>query len=297
MSTTAVQAEIESFREYLRTRYKSGTVHRYGEDVQQYLSQIGAEAAHTARHHQISAYVNHLRRRVSPGRISAIVSSIKAYYRYLLETGVRTDHPCRSVSIRDAKRGRELVEELFSDEELEQLLQRKERFSLVAARNRVMLMFLIYQGLTSGELVGLRTGDVDLSEAVVHVRGTGVTEDRTLPLRARQIMALHTYLRETRPRLVTKKKHDILIVSHHGEPEWRESVAYVVRTCRVMFPGRKLTPQTIRMSVARNLLRSGKDVRIVQAYMGQRTPHTTERYKPDGLEELKKTIQQYHPLG
>jgi integrase/recombinase XerD len=50
------------------------------------------------------------------------------------------------------------------------------------------------------------------------------------------------------------------------------------------------------MSVTRNLLKEGKDIRVVQTYMGHKSPGTTEKYKQSHTEELKAEIQKYHPI-
>lgn len=50
------------------------------------------------------------------------------------------------------------------------------------------------------------------------------------------------------------------------------------------------------MSLTRNLLKEGKDVRIVQAYMGHKSPGTTEKCKQSHIETLKAEIQKYHRI-
>jgi integrase/recombinase XerD len=50
------------------------------------------------------------------------------------------------------------------------------------------------------------------------------------------------------------------------------------------------------MSVTRNLLKEGKDIRVVQVYMGHKSPGTTEKYKQNHTEELKMEIQKHHPI-
>jgi len=63
-----------------------------------------------------------------------------------------------------------------------------------------------------------------------------------------------------------------------------------------MFPDRNLNPRTIRQSVITNLLKEGKDLRVVQVFAGHKKS-TTEKYRQSGLEELQAAIEKYHPLG
>ncbi len=80
------------------------------------------------------------------------------------------------------------------------------------------------------------------------------------------------------------------------EPVSSDSIQRMVFRYQYLFPDKTLPRQTIRMSVTRNLLKEGKDIRIVQVYMGHKSPGTTEKYKQSHTEELKAEIQKYHPL-
>ena len=46
-----------------------------------------------------------------------------------------------------------------------------------------------------------------------------------------------------------------------------------------------------------NLLKSGNDLRVVQAFAGHKYPSATERYKQTQVEELKQAVLKHHPLG
>jgi len=58
----------------------------------------------------------------------------------------------------------------------------------------------------------------------------------------------------------------------------------------------KITPLKIRQSVIANLLKEKNDTRVVQEFAGHRRTSSTEAYKQTGLEELKQSINKFHPL-
>ena len=60
--------------------------------------------------------------------------------------------------------------------------------------------------------------------------------------------------------------------------------------------GMKITPQKIRQSVIANMLKTGKDIRIMQAFTGHKRIASVEEYRQTGLEELKILVHKYHPL-
>jgi len=118
---------------------------------------------------------------------------MKRYYDYLLETGQRNDHPCKYLKFKDKHKPIQL-QNLFSETELELLLDRENRFNNLELRNKVAISLLIYQGLTSEELVNLRVRDVDLDEGTIYERRGAKQNARTLPLRTKQIRMFDAYI-------------------------------------------------------------------------------------------------------
>jgi integrase/recombinase XerD len=71
---------------------------------------------------------------------------------------------------------------------------------------------------------------------------------------------------------------------------------HVIRTYRHYIPEKIINPKIIRQSVISNLLKKGKDIRLVQVFAGHKYPDTTERYKQNNVYELQSEIEKYHPL-
>ncbi len=168
--------------------------------------------------------------------------------------------------------------------------------AILEIRNQVVLSLLIDQGLQLAELAGLRVSDVRLKEGEVYVRSTPRTNGRTLSLKPRQIMLLHSYMTRERLQLL-REQTDALILTKRGTAERGEGIHYLASTFRHRFKGRSLTPETIRQSVIANLLKQGHDLRMVQVFAGHKYPSSTERYKQSQIEELKAAVLRYHPFG
>ncbi|MFV8344425.1 tyrosine-type recombinase/integrase [Flavobacterium sp. XS2P39] len=81
-----------------------------------------------------------------------ILSAIKKYYDFLVMAGMRNEHPCKQLTIKNKQNQSVQVQDLFSSEELQLLLTRENRYQFLDSRNSVLLSLLIYQGLTSEEL-------------------------------------------------------------------------------------------------------------------------------------------------
>jgi integrase/recombinase XerD len=286
------------FETYLKQHTAPSTADRYIREINRFLSlnetkQIDSK---TANYSQLLTYIGERRKQFQKSSsIGCTLHAIKHYYCYLVQIGERKDNPAQSIRLRD-KRNRDIqTQDLFTSQELELLLDRKERYKMLKNRNQLVLSLLIYQGLANREVRNLKLSDIDLKEAKINIEASGKNNGRILKLNAKQMYFLMSYLNEDRPNLL-KIESNQLIISKSGKPETVEGVFYITETSKYLFPTRNLNPVTIRQSVITNLLKSGNDLRIVQAFAGHKHPSTTEKYKQTHLEELKNQVLKFHPL-
>lgn len=289
--------ETMNLKDYLQEHYTPKTAAAYTREINSFLKAV--PKAEKAVHEDIADYIGALRKRYnSPATLNRILCSIKAYYDYLYATGKRNNNPARSLRLRDRQNRDIQLQDLFTTEELEKLLERKERYTLLTYRNKVMMSLLIYQALSPTEMERIETTDVNLEKGEIYIRSTHKTNSRNLQLKPMQIMLFFQYLQEIRPKLLKNNKSDKLLIGARGKTVPSEDITkHVKRSYRNLFPERKVNATSIRQSVITNLLKAGNDLRIVQAFAGHKTPSTTEKYKQTNVELLKQAIQQHHPLG
>ncbi len=286
-----------NLKNYLNDRHTTATAKRYLRDIQIYQK---ANPRHkTANYGDIMDYIGTLRQKYkNPASVKTILHSLKKYYSFLIFNGERTDHPCKFINLKEKENRNIQLQDLFTTQELEILLERKERYQVLKIKNQVVLTLLIYQGLTTGELTRLEVNDIDLEKAEIYIKSSSKLNSRTLKLKSNQILIFHKYLTEIRLKLANQSKNQttIFLLNKLGNPETGEQISYLVSTFKHHFSDRNLNPKTIRQSVITNFLKSGNDLRIVQVFAGHKYPSATERYKQTNVEELKKQVQKYHPL-
>lgn len=286
-------------KKYLAERYTQRSAHCYGLMIENYCHHVSNPQR--ARYKDILLY---LEKRREEGRQShtlrSYLAAIKAYYDYLKKTGRRKDHPCKHLRLRDRIDHRINVQDLFSSTELELLFEQPPREITrqpsTTLRDKVILSLLIYQALTTKNIVNLEVKDLDLDQATIHIKAETTLNARTLELHPKQIMLINRYLNEERP-VLNKCNSDKLILTRRYQPERGCGVHDVVKAYRKLYSTKTLTPLAIRQSVIANLLKAGKDIRAVQVFAGHRSPMTTERYQQTGIEELTAAVMKYHPLG
>jgi site-specific recombinase XerD len=225
-----------------------------------------------------------------------ILSAIKKYYDFLVMAGMRNEHPCKQLNIKNKQNQSVQVQDLFSSEELQLLLTRENRYQFLDSRNSVLLSLLIYQGLTSEELAELTVKNIDLDAGTIYIKASTNQNRRTLELLNKQMIVFSKYINEIRPELL-RCDTDKLLLSKLGKPISVDGIHAIIEPLKPLFPDRNLNPRTIRMSVICNWLNEKKiPLERVQELARHKWPGTTEKYfKVDSLQQ-REMINRFFPL-
>jgi integrase/recombinase XerD len=283
---------------YLYERFAARTAHGYQLMIENYCRQV--KHPDKAKYKDILRYLEQAR---SKGKKSntmfTYIAAIKVYYDYLKQIGIRKDHPCKHLILKDKIDRQVNVQDLFSSIELQLLFEQPPRAinrqPSLALRDKVILSLLIYQGLTTKNIVSLELQDLNLEQATIYIKSERNLNARTLELHPKQIMLINKYLHEERT-ILNRSNTTKLILTRRYQAERGCGVHHIVKVYKYLFPDKTLSPLTIRQSVIANLLKAGKDIRAVQVFAGHRSPMTTERYQQTGIEELTAAVLKFHPL-
>ena len=279
-------------QEYISQHYSPKSVSRYLRQIEQFKIQQG-DKAEQSKYQDILEYISSLReRKLHPKSLKNHLHSIKIYFRYLVEMNMREDHPCEHLQLKDQINKSIIVESLYTKEELEILYQESIKQNTkenTNSQDKIIIGLLIYQALTITELIELKIKDVNLEEGSIRIQGNenklkNGNKSRTLYLQSKQILLIHEHIKE-------KKAEENLIQIQ----DKKLYGSYVNRLLK-RITNKHYSPQKIRQSVIANLLKENKDIRIVQEFAGHRKTGSTEAYKRTGWEELKTSIEKYHPL-
>lgn len=193
-----------------------------------------------AAYSEIMDYIGRLRKKYdNPQTVKTTLHGIKKYYAWLVATGQRKDHPCTFLYLKD-KEGNSVQSQdlLFTTEELELLLERKERYTDLKIRNQVIIGLLIYQGITTGELTRIELQDINLDTAEIYIKASSKLNSRTLKLTPKQVLPLHKYIHEIRSKLL-KAKTEKLIINKLGNAETGYQIHYLAGTFKYLLSGQE----------------------------------------------------------
>ncbi len=228
----------------------------------------------------------------SKKHINTMLRAIRNYYDYLKSTGEAMINPAANLYLKGIRH--KLPHDILSLESLSQLYQAYPVIDNRSKRNKIILGMLIYQGITTDELMKLTISDVKLQEGKVHIPGSKHSNSRSIELKSFQVLELHEYINRIRPGLITHPT-DQLFISMEGCLNMKNSLHHLFRALKRTNPEIKNAKQ-IRASVITDWLKT-HNLRQVQYMAGHRYVSSTERYQLNNLEGLKDQVDKYHPLG
>lgn len=157
------------------------------------------------------------------------------------------------------------------------------------------IICLFSTGVRVGELVSIKTEDIDQHDGSIRVRGKGNRERRVFLLKGEAASALRQYLRSRR---LTRSKCENLLVAQNGRAVDTQYVRrLVVRAAEQAGLSRRVTPHMLRHTAATQLVEAGVDIRFVQKLLGHASIATTQIYTQVSDASLKATLERVDTLS
>lgn len=222
-----------------------------------------------------------------------LISSIKIYFKFLVEEEKREDNP--SLLLEAPKLGIYLPDTL-SYEEIEKMIEVVDLKSSYGRRNLAIIEVLYGCGLRVSELVGLKISHINFEESFLMIEGKG-DKKRLVPFTKYTEEMILDYLFYVRNEgKIHPKYEDILFLNNRGKAMTRVMVFLIVKDLAEKSGIRKnISPHTFRHSFATHLLQNGADLRYIQEMLGHSSITTTEIYTHLENEELRDVIINCHP--
>jgi len=185
----------------------------------------------------------------------------------------------------------------ISEAQVEALLAAPDVTTALGLRDRAMFEVLYAAGLRVSELVGLKLGELSLTEGLVRVVGKGAKE-RIVPLGEEARAWVERYLAGARPGLLAGRVADAVFVTQRAAPMTRQMFWILVKRYAAKADIRApLSPHGLRHAFATHLLNHGADLRVVQLLLGHADISTTQIYTHVARARLKALHAEHHPRG
>lgn len=297
MKEMTVAAPLSRFLNFLAIEKgaSANTLEAYRHDVTRFLDFLGGRdlGFEHAEMNDIISFIIMLREMgLSAPSLARNLSSIRAFYQFLLSEGTLTSDPTAQI---DAPKLWRKLPTVLSVAEIDALLAQPDASTSLGIRDQAMLEVAYACGLRVSEMIHLKLQDIYWEHGFLRCFGKG-SKERLVPIGQSALAWTRRYQEKIRPELVRKHPTDILFVNWRGKPltrmgYWKILRKYVIRANI----DKHVSPHTLRHSFATHLLEGGADLRAVQEMLGHADISTTEIYTHIDRTYLREVHRTYHP--
>jgi len=273
---TAYLADLSAFSGFAETEFGDGDIDSvgYGQIRSWIVSLVEAGIGNTS--------------------VNRKVSSLKAYYKFLLRTKqIETNPLLKHKSLKAPKK----LQIPFSENELEAVLNQIEYpTGFEGVRDKLIIDLFYSTGMRRTELIHLKMSNVDLSANTLKVVGKR-NKERILPVLPIISQQFRDYISE-RSQLQHISDNDLFFLSLKGVKLTESFVYRLINGYFSTVSGKvKKSPHILRHTFATHLLNNGADLNSVKELLGHSSLASTQIYTHSSLAELKEVYGNAHPRG
>lgn len=311
--TGEVKQQVESFKEYLKDQHQDpNTIRQKSNYTGYFLNWLESERLQPeeTRYNDLLNFIDYCKLEGnSKKHINSKLRSIRGFYEYLKKLNPKIINPAANLNLKGTHK--KTISGIIDFTALENFYQSFETTTNRDKRNKIILGLLIYQGVTTEELKQLEPGHLKLKEGKIYIPGNQRRNSRKLELKPFQILELHEYLTETRPKILNEiteprparkperinktRLENQLFISINGSENIKNSLLHLFKAIQKTNPEIQ-NPKQIRASVITNWLKN-YNLRQVQYMAGHKYVSSTERYQLNNLDNLQSKLEKYHPLN
>lgn len=225
------------------------------------------------------------------------LSSLRSFFKYAHAQKLISLNPTEEL---DTFKLDKKIPVSLSYEQISHLFDQPDTTSYLGYRDRAIMELFYSSGLRVSELVGLERADFDLKNLLVKLKGKGKKE-RIVPITKNAAEWIHSYLEhserncdtddhmaEVDPKAIFLNKHGTRLTSRSVD---RKFHYYLVQNGLAG----KVTPHTIRHTIATHWLENGMDLKTIQMILGHSSLTTTTIYTQVSVKLKKKVYDETHP--
>ncbi len=241
-----------------------------------------------ATDNDIQNYLSSLTQTERASSIARKASALRTFYKFLMLEKIIQTNPTKNLEL--PKRSRPLPK-LLSTDEIDLLISSAGDIK-TSVRLRAMIELLYASGLRVSELCELPMTAILGDHLLIHGKGA---KERMVPMHAGAISALQKWLDL---RDAPDSKYVFPGTGKTGHIT-RDGFFKILKKCAVLagLDPNHVSPHVLRHSFASHLLAHGANLRAIQTMLGHEDISTTQIYTHVLPEQLRETVENYHPLS
>jgi len=297
---------IAHFETYLLTekRVSNNTFLAYKRDIKQLLDFLKKEKVgpkDCSKNHLKKLLRIFKKQGLKAKSLSRKISSIKLFFSFLNE---RFDVANKAESLVFPKLEK-ILPNYLSEEEIQILFETTNKDdSVKGQRNKVMLYLLYASGMRVSELINVKIDQIQFDTGFVKLEGKG-NKERMVPLPKNILDLLRFYIDFAHKKIINKNgqnlenKKNYLFVCLYGnqlKPLTRQALWGILK--RILLQAgisKKISPHSLRHSLATHLLKNGANIRSLQLLLGHEQISTVQIYTHLEKSQIRQVYDKKHP--
>lgn len=188
----------------------------------------------------------------------------------------------------------------LSYDQIKKLFDQPDVHSYLGYRDRVIMELFYSSGIRVSELVTLNRSDFDPQSLLLKVHGKG-NKERIVPITKNAADWITGYLNHPERHAdceghTAQKDHEAIFLNRHGKRITTRSIDRKFdKYLKESGLAGKVTPHTIRHTIATHWLENGMDLKTIQVILGHSSLATTTIYTKVSPKLKKKAYDQAHP--
>ena len=225
------------------------------------------------------------------------ISSLRTFFKFCVRHAILPKSPAESL---ESPKLEKRIPVSLSYEHVQRLFDQPDTGCYLGFRDRCIMELFYSSGLRVSELVGLNRADFDLKSLLIKLRGKGKKE-RVVPLTKNAADWIAAYLEHPERNKdmdghLAEINHEAIFLNRIGTRLTTRSVdrkfdKYLMSSGLAG----KVTPHTIRHTIATHWLENGMDLKTIQVLLGHTSLATTTIYTHVSPKLKKQVYDKTHP--
>ena len=263
------------------------TLRGYRIDLTQFLNFVGNEPIHKRIVRRFLAHLHE--NKVSSRTILRRLSALRSFYKHAMREKWVTENPLEEI---DSPKKEKRLPISITYAQVEHLFSQPDTSEYLGFRDRVIMELFYSSGLRLNELAGLNRGDFDARNLILNIYGKG-KKQRQAPITQTAADWMLRYLNHSER---DEKDQQAIFLNMRGNRLSCRSIdrnfaAYLKKSGL----SERVTPHTIRHTIATHWLENGMDLKTIQMLLGHTSLATTTIYTHVSPKLKRAVYDKTHP--
>lgn len=221
--------------------------------------------------------------------ILRILSTLRSFYKFAIREKFVSVNPLDEI---DSPKKEKKLPKSIQYAQIEHLFSQPDISDYLGFRDRTIMELFYSSGLRLSELVGLNRRDLDVKNQILQIYGKG-KKQRQAPITANAVKWIENYLNH--PQREEKDSEAIFLNCRGRRLSTRSVDRLFTHYLKLSGLSEKITPHTIRHTIATHWLENGMDLKTIQLLLGHTSLATTTIYTHVSSKLKREVYDKTHP--